>query len=214
MSYVIGLVLSHITDSLKLGTLAKGVTMKKLILLLSLLVTVVPPSKPKAPSKMCFLVDKSGSMSAEKSGQALEMFLLLAMSGTDSAEMNVKVFNSYTYDWGYRWQALPSKDVVDRAHTFLTSAPALGSTKVLPALAQALAEKKADLSIILITDGEFDELTEDILTLIKNGQKMRKEAGLPPAVIGCVGIGKTQQTSLKKIATLGGGGYYHMEADK
>jgi Mg-chelatase subunit ChlD len=183
--------------------------MRLLLLLLSILTTVTPATKMHT-EKIVFVVDRSGSMDPLKVQDAIEQFINIVTRLDPSLEVEICLysFESNTKRWSEGWQKMPSLPVLNKARAFL-ALPVGGSTQVVPALRQSLAEKKEKLTVILISDGDFDETTETILKVIKAEQAKRKV----PAVLGCIGVGHVQQDSLKKVAEVGGGGYYHVVRD-
>ena len=96
---------------------------------------------------------------------------------------------------------------VAEANAWLHKLGAGGDTLIIPALKDALAEPREELSVVLVTDGLFGrERTDDIMGLIAARQEEREKLGLGRAVIACYGLGSTQRI-LGRIGEVGGGGY-------
>jgi hypothetical protein len=82
---------------------------------------------------------------------------------------------------------------------------------VIPALREALAERRDELSVVLVSDGLFGrERTDDVLSAIAIAQADRERLGLHHAVIGVYGLGASQKV-LTEIAEVGAGGYVREE---
>lgn len=173
------------------------------------LVVVVPAQEP-ATEKLFFVVDKSCSMTTEEASFAINQFCDIAMSADISleVEINVVAFGKDHKSWGRGWQKMPSHDTLMSARRFL-EAPGVhtNETRVIPPLRRAMMANKKELTVVLISDGNFGDSDENITSAIKRTQKLRVLKGLPRALVGCVGVETTPKDSLKKIAHVGGAGY-------
>ncbi len=192
--------------------------MKYILLSVFVLVTVVPPKK-RPPKNMCFLIDKSGSMTTDKVSDALQEFVNIAGAPVDDGSICVYQFAKYAIKWKHGWKPLPNKNYLDLAQLFLNNSPKKhtynGYTNIVPSLVAVLREPKKKMSVIIITDGDFDEEDDEVIATIKKWQKWRVMNGYGQAAIGCVGVGNSKSDALKAIAKLGTGiGYYHVEKEK
>jgi Mg-chelatase subunit ChlD len=168
--------------------------------------------------RVLFVVDRSGSMQGGGFTHALGAVRDVLRQPSDDLEVGLLAFNQSTARWpgipegGARpvppgWAALPSEDAVDRASAWLDSLGAGGDTLVGPPLAEALAEPRGDLSIVLVSDGLFArERTGTLLELVERAQAARVRRGLGRAVLACYGLGDAQGV-LARLGEAGGGGY-------
>lgn len=181
------------------------------------LVTVVSP-ETRLTKRVMFVVDVSGSMKGDKFSDALAAVEKIAAQPVDELEIAVLAFNAGPTRWEgipepdkipFGWAAMPSEAAPKVAQAFLCQLGAEGDTAVIPALKQALNEQRSDLSIILVTDGIFQQESEDqILAALEAGQKAREEQKLGRAVLYTYGVGSEAQI-LKKLAEVSKGGYFH-----
>lgn len=169
--------------------------------------------------RVLFVVDRSGSMHGDHFSRALVAVRGMLEQSTDELEVALLAFNDATTRWPGRpepdrakpvppgWAALPSDEAVAEANAWLHKLGAGGDTLILPALKDALAEPREELSVVLVTDGLFGrERTDDIMGLIAARQGEREKLGLGRAVIACYGLGSTQRI-LARIGDVGAGGY-------
>ena len=184
------------------------------ILLSAGFLTVVPP-EARLTRRILFVVDTSGSMRGDKFGQACSAVLKVAEQPVDEVEIAVLAFNHGTRRWTGvpekgippGWAALPSLHATQAAAGFLAQGGAGGDTQVISALREALAEKRDELSIVLVTDGLFvREKTEDVIQALKTGQEERVKNKLKPAVLLVYGIGGEMEV-LRELGKIGHGGY-------
>jgi len=185
------------------------------------LVTVVGP-ETKLTKRVMFVVDVSGSMRGDKFSAALAAVEKISDQPSDELEIAVLAFNASPSRWEgipeqgkvpIGWAALPSAVAPKVAQAFLCRLGADGDTLVIPALKQALNEQRSDLSIILVTDGIFQQESEDqILAAFEEGQKAREEQKLGRAVLYTYGVG-AEAAILKKLAEVSRGGYFHEKPD-
>lgn len=151
--------------------------------------------------RVLFLFDCSGSMDPTDLARAIDATLLVAEQPTDEMEIAVIAFSGSTLRWpGVSdppgtpnpvppgWASLPSQKAIDEVRSWLSSFRGAGNTHILPALAAAMQEQRDELTIILVTDGMFNDslmvpvsLTKAILGTISYHQSKRKTAGLDPA---------------------------------
>ncbi len=175
---------------------------------------------PTAPitRRVLFVVDRSGSMHGDHFSRALRAVRDLIEHPTDDLEVALIAFNDGAIRWPGKpeeaprnvpagWAALPSDTVVAEAEGWLEALGAGGDTLVIPALRAALGERRAELSIVLVSDGLFGrERTDDILGVISGAQAEREAAGLGHAIVAVYGLGPNQKV-LCRIGEVGRGGY-------
>ena len=188
--------------------------MKTLIITLAILVSVIP-GKNRPSKNMLFIVDKSGSMTGDRTGKALQQFVNIAAQPTDDGSMCLYQFAKFPVKWAHGWKKVPSQDAITDAQKSLNTSPVgpyAGYTRIIPALVAALREPKKKMSVIIISDGEFEEEPEDIITALLKWQKWRVTHGYGKALIGCVGVGPSHSDALKAIARMDESiGYYHVQ---
>lgn len=184
-------------------------------LLLTSLITVVPAKKPISQHIM-FVVDTSGSMKGDKFVKAIKAVVKISEQPTDELQIAAIAFTGTTSRWKglpekgvpQGWAQLPSMIAVQKAESFLVGRGAQGDTLVTPALKLALSERRKDLTIVLVTDGDFfGESDESILKMVKERQSWRVKQGLGKANIWVYGVG-VERKILSSLAKTGDGGYY------
>jgi Mg-chelatase subunit ChlD len=185
--------------------------------------TIEVEPQARITRRVLFVVDRSGSMHGDHFGRALNAVRGMLEQSTDDLEVAVLAFNDGATRWPGRpepdrarpvpagWAALPSDDAVDAANAWLEQLGAGGDTLIIPALKEALAEPREDLSVVLVTDGLFGrERTDDIMGLIAARQQEREQRGWGRAVVACYGLGSSQRI-LARIGDVGLGGYIREE---
>lgn len=158
-----------------------------------------------------FVVDQSGSMNNNKSLRAIEMTLMVASQPTDDMEACLIGFTRTSLRWKQGWKKLPSQKVVDDMGAWVKQfASNWAGTELGPALTQALAEEKKELTVVIISDGEFyRESTKALLAILEEGQKAREKKKLPRAVVMTIAVGKKQSANkLRALGKAGKGGCY------
>lgn len=197
------------------------------VFLASSLTTVVPPTA-RLTKRIVFLVDVSGSMAGLKFDRACGAVLEIAGQPVDELEIAVVAFDSTVSRWpglpepsdperGIKgvprgWAALPSQLAMDESSRWLNGISPDGGTLVIPPLRAALAENRKELSVVLITDGQFyQERTDVILAAVEASQRQREEKGLGRAVILAYGVAG-ESNALKRLAKAGGGGFFKRTA--
>jgi len=189
------------------------------------IVAVVTPER-RLTKRVLFVVDASGSMQGDKFARACRGVLQIAEQPIDEVEVGVLAFNDETARWPGLpedhparpvpdgWAALPSAEAVASASAFLAERGAYGDTLVIPALRQALAETRDELSVVVVTDGVFQrERSDDVLAALAEAQQAREERGLGRAVVLVYGVGREQEV-LRELGAAGQGGYFREEPDR
>lgn len=186
---------------------------------------VVEEGNTHITKNLFFLLDTSGSMCNGKLQKAIDAVVAIATQETDDLNVAVATFGDGTTRWPGKphtepdnnppegWATLPSKETTDALAKWLGERRSSGGTPVVPALQAALSEKapkNGALTVILVTDGKFDEQPEVVLSELARLQAMRKSK----AVIVCYGINSRDDIdSLRLIAIQSKkdnllGGYY------
>lgn len=190
-------------------------------------VTMVEEVKAESPTSkyVLFVVDRSGSMTGDHFGHAMQMVRDSFAQPVDEAQFGLIAFNDASVRWPGKpegrvpsgWAAMPSKDAADEALKWLSDLGAGGDTLAIQALRPALMEPRGDkdnyLTVALVSDGLFGrERDDDILAMIEECQRARARSGRGRAVIVVIGIGPPQKT-LRRIAEAGKGGYIRLEPE-
>lgn len=182
---------------------------------------VVKPASPLS-KRIHLVLDTSSSMTPHV-GATVAIVRAIVGQPIDEFEIAVTAFDSVDARWPGvpepneprpvppGWARLPSATALTLAEGWLmTQAPKGGGTEPDAALKNALAEERSDLSIVYVTDGEYDSTS--VMQVIREGQAKRKEKGLGPAVIAVYGIvvnvKSTFAEHLKVVATEGKGGMW------
>ncbi len=184
--------------------------------------TRVVPAQVPLSKRVLFVVDVSGSMAGMKFDRASQAVLEIAGQPVDEMEIGLIAFDNHPSRWpgipeeGVEgrpgvpkgWAALPSQEAVDDASTWLRKINPTGGTRAIPAMEAALAEDRNQLSIVLVTDGQFyQETSAKILAAVKEAQKRRVDKGLGRAVVLVYGVGDTHSI-LEELGKRGHGGFY------
>lgn len=184
----------------------------------------VVAAEAQPTKRMFFVADVSGSMK-QTMPQLLGAVGSIMNQPIDEFDVAMVVFNDGTARWpGFveeddprpppdKWAKFPSLNALNSASQWLLGYPGAGGTNPCGALTEALHEPRNELTVILVTDGAFND-DEAALTAIREGQAWRAENDLTPALILVFGIGKgsVDEEVLRTIAREGGGGFWVDEA--
>lgn len=178
----------------------------------ALALEVVEEPNARITKDIFFVLDISGSMHRHKLAKAMQAISDIACQETDDLNIAACAFAGKVTRWDgvaekdarrNGWAKMPSKETKDNLETWLKDLNASGNTAVLPALREALAEvspsKEKKMTVVLVTDGEFDEGADVVIAEISKLQAIRARpvggagagAGLDrggKAVIVCYGI--------------------------
>lgn len=182
------------------------------LLVALLIVALAPTTRPG--KNFAFAIDVSGSMRKEdRLGRAVRGYLDIAQQGSDDYAMRLRVFDNHARAWRAGWVNLPDKLAVDAAHEWLLKQAARGGTRVGPVLAESIREPRRELTVILISDGQFyQETGTRILNTVAKAQAWRVEQGLGKAVVAVVFVGNHEPSALMlQLAKEGGGGCFRVE---
>jgi hypothetical protein len=181
-------------------------------------------------TKRIFLVlDVSGSMRGveNKIGRVLQTVSAVIQQPIDDAEVAISTFTENAHRWPgipepdadkpvpYGWARLPSANALSYAHCWVAMQPQDGSTDPRAAMNMAFDDKREGLSIIIVTDGEFNVgpfLSDDEAfdKFVRAGQERREKNGLGRAPIMVYGVGKDvgNQKHLARVGKEHGGGFW------
>lgn len=187
----------------------------------------VAPGNRRMTTKIAFVVDTSGSM--DNRGR-VQMGITFARNllGRPGDELLVQMFafkDGFTRWPGIRpnpdeqrfgppppegWTEFPSLPALQAAQRWLTEQGASGGTNPIGAMTAALQLNQRDLTVVLITDGEFGSIVPGFLTAVEAAQVAREMKGLERAVIFVIGTGP-EAAEEQHLATVGrthGGGMH------
>lgn len=183
-----------------------------------------------------FLLDCSGSMGVHQLEEAFEFMQGITKHPIDEMQVAVLGFNEINPTRGklglFRWPGIPKKGVpegwaslpsmtilkkIEKWLDDLLEQRKGAGTRVITGLEKALTENRKDLSIILVTDGIFQqESTEEIIKAIETFKEARNKAGLAPVQIMIYQVKSESYVVdpyaiLTEIAPACAGGYYHKD---
>jgi Mg-chelatase subunit ChlD len=186
---------------------------------------VVPAKRSfRLTDRVLFVVDVSGSMKAHLA-QATASVLMIVQCPLDGFQVGLLTFSGENV----RWKGKPKcKHPVPERHgrscvlpgwasmpadyrpfvSYLNRCSAKGMTLAGPALLRAFQDPDPTLTIVFVSDGEFD--LPSTLGAVKAGLAWRKAHKLPPAQIMVWGAGPDAKKSveLHALAKVGGGGLW------
>ena len=171
----------------------------------------------RTTNSICFVVDTSGSMGGDTFERALLAVNQIMGVPTDDLAVSLIIFSGDYYPWeglppeegepAEFWVPLPDARMPEAATRWIEGIGSGGSTNPYPALHHALALNREDLTIILVSDGDFG-VRSTFIDGLEAAQNDRTDRGLGPAVIGCYGVDRRHTYSMRRIAELGQGGFY------
>lgn len=176
---------------------------------------VVRP-RARLTKRIVLVVDTSGSMQiGDRIARAVDVVLRVLTQPTDDLQVSIVAFSNTPSRWKgvaekgvpEGWARFPSVPAKRAALAWLRSFPADGLTCPGPALAAALSEPRRHVSVVLVSDGRFDEAP--VLKLLKAGQEWRRKRKLGRAPVMAYGVGEDarDQEAMRKLGKAGGGGF-------
>jgi hypothetical protein len=190
-------------------------------------VTIKMVNEPTQPltTQWCFVVDNSRSMK-DVFYKARGAFLHAVELPGDQLEYAIVSFNNQGVDRFREWE-WASADSFEAADRWIRENPRRGVMSYgATAISTALRQPKDKLTVVLITDGGFTEVSRAggdwgvIRRVFEEGQQWRANNNLPPALVTCLGISNPAyragnkppdeqcQAFLSEIGQRFGGGYW------
>lgn len=152
----------------------------------------VQPEQPLS-NRWCFVIDNSHSM-RDVSEEANNAFLECIRAKTDNLEYSIVAFNNQGMDRFRDWQWASDSSFAE-AFEWVKKDPHNGVMSYgATAIETALKQQRDELTVIIITDGGFTEVSrpggswDSIRDVIRRGQLWRYEVGLSQALITTIGI--------------------------
>lgn len=167
--------------------------------------TFIEAKIPVANKHLLFLVDTSGSMDGFKVMKAISTVIELCQAPVDDFQVAAISFGSHPHKWPGTedidpdtkvdvsppgWSLMPSETNLKILDSWLNKNRDSGSTDFSEAIDMAFSEVSSikDVSIVIISDCDFDQTAERAAELVSFGQKSREDNKMPPATIGIFGI--------------------------
>jgi len=181
---------------------------------------VVQVEGGRLTKRVMLVIDVSGSMKSEnRIGRAMQVVKHVMGQPVDDLEVAVVTFSSKWERWEgvrepkadppvpYGWARLPSATALSLAQAFVATRDSSG-TAPNEALKAAIKEARDEVSIVFITDGDFDG--PSCVEAFRDGQKARKDAGrgAAPVLVYGVGTGAPKCDHLATIGKEGGVGFW------
>jgi hypothetical protein len=198
---------------------------------------VSPTLRVPLNKNIFFIFDCSGSMNTNKIREAMNFLIAITTQPVDDMQFAVLAFDepklsSTTKHGLYRWPGkpepdlpypilpgwagLPSKIAVDEVVVWIkeTRSNTGGDTYVAPAIRNALIEDRNEMSIVIISDGEFHDGNGTIMSILEKSLKIRSNnEKLDYVPIMVYGTG-SRKNILVQLAQKGGGGYFRKQESK
>lgn len=200
---------------------------------------VVEPGLPMS-NRVIFLFDRSGSMAWGDNNiqSAIATVNQVITQPLDDLWVGIYAFDRTEKRWGgipeegvpAGWAALPSEAAVKAINEFMTAFPPQGGTRIMPALTAAMQDRtevKSHLTIVIVSDGLFEDTgvmklfvpgveepvyTKDSGDHVKSLVRWREEQKLKPASIWFLGIQSDESDpGLISMVKTTKGGYYMMK---
>ena len=175
----------------------------------------VVPWQARMSKRVLFVVDCSGSMEDHEFGLALKRVEALATQNFDEWDMGVIGFDSVAHRWpgvpekgvAKGWARLPSADAVQQATAWLRGVGTGGLTHGTAAFTAALSDPMHDLTVVVLTDGEFNGPTDRSLAATIKALQARRSQPAQILFLAYSGVA----TRLPKLAQDVGAGLYRDE---
>lgn len=187
--------------------------------------TLVEPNCP-AQKRLIFVVDTSGSMDRVKVGAAIQTVINICNAPIDDFQVSAISFGGDTRRWEGTedidprtgkdisppgWSAFPSAKNLEILDNWLWKSIDKGSTDVNSAFEEAfnIADGIEEVSIVLISDCDFDASSEYLAKVIQKRQEVRFNKHMPVVTIGIFGITSSEpvktaiKTNLSNYCALG-----------
>lgn len=191
----------------------------------------VVPGTMRMTTKITFVVDTSGSMDhSGRVNQAITFARNILGQPGDDLIVTLYAFKDGFTKWPglppdpkevrfgppppKGWTEFPGVPQQEAAQKWLTERGASGGTNPIGAMTDALGQNMKDLTIVLISDGEFDG--PSFLEAVEKAQQERIKKGLGRAVIFVIGTGADagKTDHMVDVAKKNGGGLHVIRRPK
>jgi len=193
---------------------------------------IVEPTS-RFSSRIIFLYDCSASMNRHKLNRALNALMMISEQPIDEMQIAIIAFDDEISRWigipeltaadpiPEGWAGLPSADAISQMTNWLSTVKYGGMTNIFRPLTLAIRENREEISIVIISDGQFNDIIPSpplegenqeehriryILSLIETEQRRREENGLDRVQINAYGLGPIQSI-LSSVCRETGGAY-------
>lgn len=192
-------------------------------------VVVVPVREIVAPTqrltqRIVFVLDVSGSMQEDGKIKRLVGFVgSVIQQPLDELQIAIFAFDTSMYRWPgvadppedtkpvpKGWAKLPSEEALKSAQAWLSQFTSGGGTRPEETLRAALSEERTDMSVVVVTDGDYNNGSAESTAIVAERQAWREKKGCGKAVIMAFGVGKgsAKQEHLAALGRTWLGGFY------
>ena len=143
----------------------------------------IPPEKGDITKNIHVLFDRSGSMGMTQLAAAYKEVEAIVMQNTDEFNIAVSVFGTNHLrlkvkdkecKLGENWMAMPSMLHYKTILNFVENAPVDGgSTQITTAIEEIVKENKQNVTIIVISDCDIEDIYRPLATLKKSKTKFK-----------------------------------------
>jgi hypothetical protein len=167
---------------------------------------LIPIERGDIKKNIFFCIDKSGSMTPENLGQAINSMVTIASQNADEFNIAASVFGEESDRWegvenkktAPQWAQMPDQQAIEKLKEwFDKTLVGKKSTIPSPSIVDGLDEDVRELSLIIISDGQFngpDASIEALVGKIVAWQAARVKAEKFRAKIGILAINPTKST--------------------
>lgn len=168
----------------------------------------VEPEQGQVCKNILFILDISGSMQPEELSRGISTMMMLLEQPIDEMNVAVIAFSDTNYVWPgpsqkgplaeqsklpSNWLEMPSKEGLAELHDWVKKLKSGGSTNMHGAVREAVCQNVSPLTIIVITDGQYNGLDEtvaephkDLLKYLTELNAWRKDKQFEPFTLGFI----------------------------
>lgn len=138
---------------------------------------IVEPEQGQVSKNIVFVLDISGSMQPEELSRGISTMMTLLEQPIDEMNVAVIAFSDGTYVWPgpkqkgplveqsklpSNWLEMPNKDGLNELHAWVKQLKAGGGTNMHGAIREAVCQNVSPLTIIVISDGQYTSLDDNL----------------------------------------------------
>lgn len=193
-------------DIAPVGTVSIGTIDIKLKPTTVKLKCIVEPTIPMT-RRIAILLDVSGSMAGESLAKAHGFIQTILNKPEDAYDVMLWAFSNQTWRWRQDWTQFPDEKAAKAADAWIWMQRTAGCTDPLGAIKAALEQDTKNLTVLMVSDGDFDDLSR-AAAVYRTGQDDRKEKALllfylPGSILASPGV-----ENAKQLAEEQGGGLW------